>query len=168
MGMLVHCHMCIACCTRCRVKDISICSEKGYILTLSLASSLAARGPPARNLSHFLSTRFCACTQTQTGYWMHLAPHRQAGGKRTRQHLIWLELVNIKANWVLWTASLLHVWLVQVAARPSPTSVNLQTHKRASLMKRGWSVAYDLTTETIISHQLLVLVYSETVTPHSG
>ena len=79
-----------------------------------------------------------------------------------------MELVNIKANWVLWTASLLHVWLVQVAARPSPTSVNLQTHKRASLMKREWSVADDLTTETIISHQLLVLVYSETVTPHSG
>lgn len=85
-----------------------------------------------------------------------------------RQHLIWLEFMNVKANWVLWTASLLHVWLVQVAARPSPTSVNLQTHKQASPQKHGWSVANDLTTETVVSHQLLVLVYSETVTPHSG
>lgn len=97
-----------------------------------------------------------------------LVSYRQAKGNRMGQHLIWLEFMNIKANWVLWTAGLLHVWLVQVAARPSPASVNLQTHNRASIMKHGCSVADDLTTQISISHQLLVLVYGETVTPHSG
>ena len=147
---------------------MSVCAMKEDIHTDLVIGILTCSQGASSKEPVPLSQHTFLCLHSKNHAERILVSYRKAKGKCMRKHLIWPEFMNIKANWVLWTASLLHVWLVQVAARPSPTSVNLQIHKRTSLMKHAWSVADDLTTETIISHQLLVLVYTETVTPHSG
>lgn len=57
---------------------------------------------------------------------MRYAQLSSKNSQTTEGYLVWAELVNVKANWVLWTTSLLHNGLVYIATRASPSSVHLQ------------------------------------------